>query len=362
MQFNQFMIASTKIVSSSPFVIMRRRSDQTLRRRICFLLVGVLTFNSGMFYLIFHLDVIVSHIRYEGVSSVPLHDQILLFGWVVSFSIVIALIFAMQKMQVLLSDIHNLANALDREKDIKNRQHKLESLGLLAAGISHEINTCLQTVLGSCEMAHNREENDVERKSYLQRAIDNSLHARKVINNVLAFAGAGDLQYDNFEILKVDEVVQEAIEYSRACLPNNIQIQFDSENNSDSNFASINQVSLVQVISNLITNAAHAMSYQGSIVVTTGVKIFSEDVITKEVPKGSYIFISIKDSGYGMMPDIAEKIFDPFFTTKPIGEGTGLGLSIVHGLIKSMRGYITVTSVVDEGSEFIVYLPIKQGE
>ena len=104
---------------------------------------------------------------------------------------------------------------------------------------------------------------------------------------------------------------------------------------------------LNQVFMNLLVNASHAIEEHGVITVRTG-------------KTGEEVWVEVADTGKGIAPDSLKKIFDPFFTTKPIGQGTGLGLSLSYGIIQKHHGRIDVQSVVDKGTTFRVWLPLKQ--
>jgi signal transduction histidine kinase len=100
-----------------------------------------------------------------------------------------------------------------------------------------------------------------------------------------------------------------------------------------------------QILLNLMLNACQAMSESGTLTL-------------KLLPKGKVVELSVQDSGIGIPEDQLSKIFDPFFTTKPVGEGTGLGLTVVHGLIQEQNGTIRVNSISNQGTTFVVSLPI----
>ena len=114
---------------------------------------------------------------------------------------------------------------------------------------------------------------------------------------------------------------------------------------------------------NLCTNAGHAMKDQGGFLEVTLEETEATDdhaIPQLDLAPGAYLHLKVADTGNGIPPDVMERIFDPFFTTKPPGEGTGLGLSAVHGIVKSLRGALTVSSEPGKGSSFSVYLPVLQ--
>ena len=116
---------------------------------------------------------------------------------------------------------------------------------------------------------------------------------------------------------------------------------------------------------NLTTNAAHAMRNSGHLrIAMSRARLDSDQCLTH--PELSldrwYVKIEIADTGRGMDPETMAKIFNPFFTTKPVGEGTGLGLAMVHGIVESLHGLIEVSSELNVGTTFTIYLPLVEGE
>jgi signal transduction histidine kinase len=125
-----------------------------------------------------------------------------------------------------------------------------------------------------------------------------------------------------------------------------------------------NKTQLVQVITNLVVNAAHAMDNHGTITVTaTNWQPTIAEAAQLEIEAGgTYLAVSISDTGSGMDAATQARIFEPFFTTKPIGQGTGLGLSVVYGILKSWKGAITVASEIGHGATFTLYVPLRAAE
>ncbi|HKL48689.1 MAG TPA: ATP-binding protein, partial [Desulfuromonadales bacterium] len=158
--------------------------------------------------------------------------------------------------------------------------------------------------------------------------------------------------------VRIDLIVEECLNLLRASLPSTIRIRQDIKSESVAIMADPSQIH--QVIMNLCTNAAHAMGEKEG---TLEVGLYGVDLdadaasIHVDLHKGSYLQLSVSDSGHGMDKVVMARLFDPFFTTKEQGKGTGLGLSVAHGIVKDHGGAITVDSNPGEGTTFRVFLP-----
>lgn len=179
--------------------------------------------NIVAYYTIIHTDFILWLFPLQALDPHAAEDNIVLVLCIAMATIIFLMFLYNLKVRGLLRDIHTLTAERDRQREVTARNQKLEALGLLAAGVSHEINTCLQVVLGSCEMALNRKQDPEQCAQFIQRAIDNSLHARRVIKNVLVFSNSNDSKPMGSEDLSA--VVKEAVDYSQAYLSQ--QVKFD---------------------------------------------------------------------------------------------------------------------------------------
>jgi CheY-like chemotaxis protein len=152
--------------------------------------------------------------------------------------------------------------------------------------------------------------------------------------------------------------MKEALKLLQASLPATIDIRVHLDPNTGMILA--NPLQMHQVLMNLCTNAVHAMREQGGVLeisLTTVTRQTPLVTARSELPPGSYVCLTIRDTGHGMTPEVLERIFEPFFTTKGVGEGTGMGLAVVHGIVTSHQGAITVESTPGQGTTFYVYLP-----
>jgi signal transduction histidine kinase/ActR/RegA family two-component response regulator len=263
-----------------------------------------------------------------------------------------------------------LANK-DLKKEIEIRKHhekektklegqllqlqKMETIGTLAGGIAHDFNNILTPILGYTEMA--LEELSVE--SVLRYDIEQinsaAIRGKDLVQQILTFSRQVD--FDK-KPLQLDNVVREVLKLIRASFPSNIEIQQDLDPSCGTVLADSTQMH--QIIMNLCTNAYHAMMNNGGVL---AVRLDKQPLgagqvkgLTK-IQKGTYVRLTITDTGHGMDKRTIERIFEPFFTKKEVGSGSGLGLSVVHGIVSNYNGTIVVESEPGEGSTFMIYLP-----
>jgi len=248
-------------------------------------------------------------------------------------------------------------NLIFMEKQLRQAQ-KLEAIGTLAGGIAHDFNNILSAIMGYTEMTLVflvKEEGKL--KNNLQKILKASRRAADLVSQILTFSRQSEHEK---QIIEIKPVIKEVIKLLRATLPSTVEIRHKIDVYSDKILGDPTQIH--QILMNLSTNAAYAMKDKGGTleIILTEIEI-TESTKTSDLLPGSYIKLTVKDTGKGIDQKDLDKIFDPFFTTKPQGEGTGLGLSVVHGIVKSYEGSIEVTSEPGEGSTFNIYLPSVEG-
>lgn len=229
---------------------------------------------------------------------------------------------------------------------------KLEAIGTLAAGIGHDFNNLLGSIVGFAEMAGDDFADDTPGKYNIQQILNASFRARDLVTRMLTFARQGPVK-----LIPVDIVgeVREAIALLRASLRPSVQIDFSSALEKASILADISQVQ--QIVMNLCINAADAMNQRGTIVI----RLEPETLRTKDDKITQWICLHISDNGDGIPPELLDRVFDPFFTTKAPGRGSGLGLSVVYGIVIGLQGDIQVKSCSwgqDQGTQFKIMLPL----
>jgi PAS domain S-box-containing protein len=264
---------------------------------------------------------------------------------------------------------------------------KLESVGRLAAGIAHEINTPIQYVGDSVSFLQSAETDLARLRSEYRRAIGRLAGreaAQSVLPDVEALESSLDLEFLSQEIPRAFERTLEGVERVAAIVramkefahPDGAQHNYADLNHAlattlivarteykyhaeiDTRFGELPQVNcnvgeLNQVFLNLIVNAAHALAESGKDSSTGRITIVTaaaDDQVT----------IAITDNGCGIPQENLDKVFDPFFTTKPVGRGTGQGLAIARSIVAEKHGgHIDVHSVVGKGTTFMLHLPVK---
>jgi PAS domain S-box-containing protein len=255
-------------------------------------------------------------------------------------------------------DITERKQAEEETKRLEKRlqmARKMEALGTLAGGITHDFSNYLSVILGCLQMAIADISPGHPCLSHLNLALKASNNAKNLVRQILSFSRHSQTQ--KYPI-RLDAVLKEGINFLRASLPSFIKIS--SNIPEDPGLVLADQSEIQQLIINLGTNAAHAMQNQdGQITISMSrLKIREDDDFgTVDLTPGPYYLITFADNGAGMKPETMERIFDPFFTTKKSGEGTGMGLAVVHGIVKNCGGEILVSSRLGRGTTFRVFLP-----
>ncbi|MFH1338536.1 MAG: ATP-binding protein, partial [Candidatus Omnitrophota bacterium] len=229
---------------------------------------------------------------------------------------------------------------------------KMASLGILAAGIAHEINNPLGFLISNLETLQGYTKdignsiNDAtmaeDLKAIAQESLEGAHRIKKIVQDLRTFSRKSESQ-----AMAID--INQVLESTLSIVWNEIKYKVDVEKDYQSNSKIwIDPTELSQVFLNILINASQAISDKGTIALST-----------REDEKN--VFVKISDNGCGIPSEILSKIFDPFFTTSK--KGTGLGLSVSYNIIKKYHGEIRVESKVGEGTSFTIQLPkIKGGE
>jgi PAS domain S-box-containing protein len=240
------------------------------------------------------------------------------------------------------------------------QSHKLEAIGTLAGGIAHDFNNIIGIILGNAELAMRETQDFDPARKYLQTILHACDRAREVVLQILNFSSR--TQQEKAPVL-IGAIVGEALQLMKSSLPATIEIRAAIPKKPHAIMA--DPVQIHQAVINLCTNAAHAMKGKGGILSVTVAETQLDEMSAHpyaDLSPGSYVSLSINDTGEGIAPEIIKRIFDPYFTTKKTGEGTGMGLSVVHGIIKNHGGAITVQSEIGKGTSFRILFPRIEAE
>jgi len=238
------------------------------------------------------------------------------------------------------------------------QSQKMEAIGTLAGGIAHDFNNILGGIMGYAELAKMKLPEESKIIGDLEQVIKSSKRAADLVKQILTVSRRHKKEQ---RPVQVRYIVNEALKLLKATLPTTIEIQEDLAR--DTGIVNADPTQMHQVIMNLCTNAGHAMEKNGGVLEITLANVELDDLSASkhlDLAAGSYLRLTVSDTGHGMTPEIMERIFDPYFTTKDTGEGTGLGLSVAQGIVKAHGGTITVYSELGNGTTFHVYLPIIQ--
>jgi two-component system cell cycle sensor histidine kinase/response regulator CckA len=236
---------------------------------------------------------------------------------------------------------------------------KMQAVGQLAGGVAHDFNNILTAIIGHCDlmlMRHTPGDSDYDD---IQQIRANSNRAASLTRQLLAFSRQQTLRP---QVLQLPDVVSEVFNLLKRLLGETITLTVKHGRNLGSVRADPGQ--LEQVIVNLAVNARDAMPGGGTLTLQTyavsnaEVRRMNSDIL----PVGDYTALRVTDTGTGIPPDVLPKIFEPFFTTKEVGKGTGLGLSTVYGIVKQSGGFIFAESELDQGTSFVLYLPVHKAD
>ena len=233
------------------------------------------------------------------------------------------------------------------------RAQRLESIGTLAGGIAHDLNNILGPILMAVQMLELNVTDETSRRM-LGLLRTNTERGSEMVKQILSFArGVSGERV----AIQPKHVIKEAVKILKETLPKSVTIRFKVAN--DLWVINGDATQLHQVLMNLCVNARDAMVAGGTLTIEAENTVLDQtnaELMLSAQP-GSYVRISVADTGVGIPPEHLNQIFDPFFTTKEVGQGTGLGLPTVLGIVKSHGGFVDVYSEVAKGTQFTLYLP-----
>ncbi|HVS63339.1 MAG TPA: ATP-binding protein, partial [Thermoanaerobaculia bacterium] len=233
------------------------------------------------------------------------------------------------------------------------RAQRLESIGTLAGGIAHDLNNVLTPILMAIEVFRG-EETSAARLELLRMVEENVERGAAMVRQVLSFARGVEGDTVPVDLHRVASDVGRIV---RETFPKSIA--FDLVVQKDLRKVQADPTHIHQVLMNLCVNARDAMPSGGKLSLALANADLDETyaAMNPEARSGSYVSITVADSGVGVAPEHLDRLFEPFFTTKDVGSGTGLGLSTVHTIVRGHGGFVSVYSELGNGATFRVYLP-----
>jgi len=249
------------------------------------------------------------------------------------------------ELAALGQSFNSMVETLHQTQQELLHKEKLASMGQLAAGVAHEINNPLGTILLFSDVMYKEAPEDDPQRDDLKMIINETTRCKNIVADLLNFARQQEVLAQETDLHVLLEQVIERVNPLPAFAGVEIVRQFSS----DLPTIQADPAQLQQVFVNLLNNAAEAMKEGGTITLATR-------------PLNGQVEIKVSDTGCGIPEENLGKLFTPFFTTKALGKGTGLGLSIVYGIIKMHRGQISVQSQVGQGTTFTVSLPVRLPE
>jgi PAS domain S-box-containing protein len=255
---------------------------------------------------------------------------------------------------VVAATVRDISTRMMLEDQIR-QSNKMESMGQLAAGITHDFNNLLTVINGVAEFVVEDLRDNAPALKKLATIRDAGARATSLTAQLLAFSRKQILRPS---VVSLNRVVVEAEALLRRVLGEDVRFVLQMQ--ADLAVVTLDVGQFQQVILNLALNSRDAMSKGGMLTIQTANVTFDEETGTPHagIRPGHYVMLALLDTGIGMDEATQARIFEPFFTTKPPGQGTGLGLATVYGIVKQSGGEIRVQSKVGEGTAFRIYLPV----
>jgi PAS domain S-box-containing protein len=254
--------------------------------------------------------------------------------------------------------VHDVSDRKRLESQLRQSQ-KMESIGSLVGGISHDFNNLLTVIQGYANLALLENPVQPQITESLQQIFDTADRAAKLVRQLLTFSRKQPMQAQSLDL---NEVVSSLARMLRRVIGE--QIALECEHTCNLPLIKADMGMMEQVVMNMVINARDAMPQGGRLIIATDVENISlaENPLRPQARPGTFVCLSIKDTGHGIDPELLPRIFEPFFTTKEASKGTGLGLATVHGIVQQHQGWIEVQSAPGQGTIFRVFLPAHAGE
>ncbi len=264
----------------------------------------------------------------------------------------------------VLDDLRNITQYIAIKTNITERRNleqqfvrsqRLESIGLLAGGLSHDLNNVLSPILMGIELSKMRstDPKDIARFEMLMSSAE---RGAGIVKQMLTFARGMDGERAP---LNPVSLLKEVTRFLQETTPPLINVVLDVPEKIGRVMANVTQ--LHQVLINLGVNARDAMRGEGELKLSVGETVVEHAIVTRSgltLQPGEHVVFTVSDTGSGIPSEVLDRVFEPFFTTKPRGRGTGLGLSTSHGIVRGHGGAIDMATEMGKGTRFLVYFPV----
>jgi PAS domain S-box-containing protein len=257
----------------------------------------------------------------------------------------------------VLSVVHDVTEKVLLEKQLQTAQ-RMEAVGTLAGGVAHDFNNALTGIFGFGEMLRPYLKGDAVATSYLNEVMRSAERAATLTRQLLAYSRR---QAVTLSSVNLNDVVRDLFKLLSKVAGEKVELNLSLAGELPAIHADPGQ--LEQVIMNLVINARDAMPDGGRLAIETSVATLDEDNVRyrPHMSAGTFVVLTVSDTGVGMDAATRERIFEPFFTTKGPSKGTGLGLAMVYGIVKQHNGFIHLESEVGRGTTFRIHFPPAPG-
>ena len=253
----------------------------------------------------------------------------------------------------VLSIAHDVTEKMELERQLQTAQ-RMEAVGTLAGGIAHDFNNALTGVIGFAELLKMKLEGNERALSDLNEIFHSAERASVLTRQLLTFARRQIIEFVNLDL---NSVIANLLKLASKVVGENVEIRTVLAKILPAIRGDVGQIE--QVVMNLVLNARDAMPGGGRLLVETRLTDLDPETVRLHpyMKVGSYVVLTVSDTGVGMDQNTQERVFEPFFTTKGSGKGTGLGLAMVYGIVKQHNGFIHLYSELGKGTTFKIYLP-----
>jgi PAS domain S-box-containing protein len=257
---------------------------------------------------------------------------------------------------ILVAD--DITERKQTEAQLRHAQ-KMDAIGQLTGGIAHDFNNLLAVVYGNLEIIDSILADDAEDRALVTDAMTAAKRGASLTQRLLMYSRQQHLAPSLVDIDKLlgdlgtmlRRVIEESVQIETTIAPDLWKVVIDGH-------------LLENALLNIAINARDAMPGGGKLTISADNTVVSDDYAKRagDLAKGSYVLLSISDTGIGMPKEVVDRAIEPFFTTKPVGRGTGLGLSMVYGFAKQSNGHLKIESEIGQGTTIRLYLPRAEGD